>query len=47
MLFYDQVVISEDAARAFFVRDNAAMALVELLDRPEGTGEAAGEEAKA
>ena len=27
--------------------DNAAMALVELLDRPEGTGEAAGEEAKA
>jgi large subunit ribosomal protein L17 len=27
--------------------DNAAMALVELLDRPEPTGEAAGEEAKA
>ena len=25
-LFYDQVVISEDAARAIFVRDNAAMA---------------------
>ena len=27
--------------------DNAAMALVELLDRPEPAGEAAGEEAKA